>query len=52
MVKCFEQLLYKHAENTSERGREKIKEQLWQRVVVYDLGSVSTLMDKGRKIIC
>lgn len=49
MDKRFEQLLYKYAENTTERGREKIKEQLWQRfgahkaVFVMDMSGFSRL---------
>jgi class 3 adenylate cyclase len=49
MNKRFEQLLLKYAENTTERGREKIQQQLWQRfgahkaVLVMDMSGFSRL---------
>jgi len=52
MDKRFEQLLLKYAENTSEVGREKIKQQLWQRfgfhkaVLVMDMSGFSRLTQK------
>jgi adenylate cyclase len=52
MDKRFEQLLLKYAENTTESGREKIKEQLWRRfgahkaVFVMDMSGFSRLSQK------
>jgi adenylate cyclase len=52
MDKRFEQLLLKYAKSTTEGGREKIKQQLWQRfgahkaVFVMDMSGFSRLTQK------
>ena len=52
MDKLFEQLLLKYAKNTTESGRERIKQQLWQRfgahkaVFVMDMSGFSRLTQK------
>ena len=52
MDKRFQHLLLKYTENTTENGREKIKEQLWERfgahkaVLVMDMSGFSRLTQK------
>ena len=52
MDKRFQHLLLKYAENTTDSGREKVKQQLWQRfgahkaVLVMDMSGFSRLTQK------